>query len=313
MELRKAIIGVALLALAAPQAPAQTVAGQVGDRAKLVGNDVKHAAQDFLAIWTSPIRGSTKDYLIVAGVLGAGALVSPFDDDLDRWAIRNRDRGVLDAIKPLRRGGDFYSINKAAPYVGALYVIGVVTKKEGIRDGIFGCLAAYGANTTIRHQVLYRLIGRDRPETIKNPGDVPEAERTPPAQQGDQYDFNFPADGWGQHTFPGGHIATMTTCASFLSHRFEMGPVEPALAVLVGAMGIGRIADRGHWLSDQVVGAAFGFAIGREVAHRQLKRRAARRAADAAKETEIPATPPAGSPYYGYDPRGTRIGWQVAF
>lgn len=305
MKWKQALLGCTLVAGMAHEARAQSVV-------QIVGSDVKHAAQDFAAIWTSPLRGSGKDYLIVAGVLGAAALVSPLDDEVDRWAVDNEDKGFLKAIAPFRRGGDLYSINKAAPYVAGLYVIGVATKHEGIRDGIFGCLAAYGANTTIRHQVVYRLIGRDRPETQK---DVPEGGTpTPPAQHGDQYDFRVPSDGWGDHSFPGGHIATMTTCASFLSHRFEMGLVEPVLAGLVGVMGVGRIADRGHWMSDQVVGAAFGYAIGREVARRQLKRRseaAAKAASGAAIDTEASAT---GAPYMGYDRNGaTRLGWQVTF
>jgi membrane-associated phospholipid phosphatase len=300
MKSRATLIGCALVVLCAPEAQSQSVA-------QIVGSDVKHAAQDFAAIWTSPLRGTGKDYLIVAGVLGAAALVSPMDDEVDRWAIDNEKKGFLKAIKPFRRGGDFYSINELTPYVAGLYVIGVATKHQGIRDGIFGCVAAYGANTTIRHQVVYRLIGRDRPEPIKNPTD---ANRTPPAQHGDQYDFNVPSDGWGQHSFPGGHIATMTTCASFLSHRFEMGLVEPVLAGLVGVMGIGRIADRGHWVSDQIVGAAFGFAIGREVARRQLKRNATR---DAAEAEEAAAPGVTSAPFIGTDANGTRVGWQVTF
>lgn len=87
-----------------------------------------------------------------------------------------------------------------------------------------------------------------------------------------------------------------------------MGPVEPALGVLVAAMGVGRIADRGHWLSDQVVGAAFGFAIGREVARRQLKRKAA-----AAGGVAPGRGASAGEPYVGRHPQGTIIGWQVTF
>ncbi|MBA3890721.1 MAG: phosphatase PAP2 family protein [Gemmatimonadaceae bacterium] len=299
MKSRATLIGLALIALSASEARSQSVA-------QIVGNDVKYAAQDFAAIWTSPLRGTGKDYLIVAGVLGAAALVSPFDDDVDRWAIRNRDTGVLDAIRPFRRGGALYSINELTPYVAGLYVVGVATKHEGIRDGIFGCVAAYGANTTIRHQVLFRLIGRDRPEPIKNVGD---GTPTPPAQHGDQYDFTIPSEGWGQHSFPGGHVATMATCASFLSHRFDMGLVEPALAGLVAVMGVGRLADRGHWLSDQIVGTAFGFAIGREVARRQLKRKAQREAPTV--EASTPGM--TSAPFIGTDANGTRVGWQVTF
>ena len=301
MRMRFAVTGLALVALAPDGASGQSVV-------RMVGTDLKHAAEDFAAVWTSPLRGTTKDYLIAAGVLAAGAVASPLDDEVDRWAIRNRDRRFLELIRPFRSGGTFYSINDLTPYVAGLYVVGVATKHRGIRDGIFGCLAAYGANTTIRHQVVYRLVGRDRPETTKHLDDgvVP----TPPAEHGDQYDFNVPADGWGQHSFPGGHVATMTTCASFLSHRFRLGPVEPVLVGLVAVMGVGRLADRGHWLSDQIVGSAFGFAVGREVARRQLKRRAREANAGAGS---APTSGAEGAPYMRRDPDGMRVGWEVRF
>jgi hypothetical protein len=292
---------VALLATSASRATAE--AQSVG---RMVVDDVTNAARDFGAIWISPFRGSAKDYLITGGVLAASAALSPLDDDVDRWAVRNRDRGVLDAIRPFRRGGDLYSINKATPYVGGLYVVGLLTKSRGIRDGIFGCAAAYGANTTIRHQVVYRVIGRNRPDTIRN---RPEGYVPVGATQGDQYEFNVPSKGYGDHSFPGGHVATMATCASFLSHRFRLGAVEPALAVLVTAMGVGRIADQGHWLSDQVVGVAFGYAVGREVARRQKQRLERERVGPPFPE---PASRDTG-PYIGADENGTRIGWQYGF
>ena len=296
----RAIVAALLVTLLAPgTARSQTVG-------KMVVDDVTNAARDFGAIWISPFRGGGEDYLIAGAVLAAAAALSPLDDDVDRWAVRNRDRGVLDAIRPFRRGGDFYSINKATPYVGGLYVVGLLTKSQGIRDGIFGCAAAYGANTTIRHQVVYRVIGRNRPDTIRN---RPEGYVRVGATHGDQYEFNVPSKGYGDHSFPGGHVATMATCASFLSHRFRMGAVEPALAILVTAMGVGRIADQGHWLSDQVVGVAFGYAIGREVARRQKAR--LHRKSEVAPFVES-ATHGTG-PYIGADANGTRVGWQHSF
>ncbi len=100
----------------------------------------------------------------------------------------------------------------------------------------------------------------------------------------------------------------MATYASFLSHRFHLGAAEPALAVLVAAMGVGRIADRGHWLSDQVVGVAFGYAVGREVARRQ-KRRLERETPG----SSLPETASRTGPYIGSDENGTRFGWQHSF
>jgi membrane-associated phospholipid phosphatase len=272
---------------------------------KMLVDDVTNAGRDFGAIWIAPFRGSAKDYLIAGGVLAGAAALSPLDDEVDRWAIANRDRGVLDAIKPFRRGGDLYSLNKATPYVGGLYVVALATKHRGIRDGIFGCAAAYGANTTIRHQVLYRVLGRNRPDTIRN---RPEGYVPPGAEHGDQYEFNVPADGYGQHSFPGGHVATMATCASFLSHRFEMGIVEPVLVATVAAMGVGRLADQGHWLSDQVVGTVFGYAVGREVARRQKRRLERER-----NEARTAEAPKPSSVYVGSGREGTRLGWNITF
>ena len=291
---------VALFALLDPESDA--AAQSIG---RMLVDDVSNAGRDFGAIWIAPFKGSARDYLIAGGVLAGSAALSPLDDDVDRWAVKNRDRGVLDAIKPFRRGGDLYSLNKATPYVAGAYVVALATKHRGLRDGIFGCAAAYGANTVIRHQVLYRLVGRNRPDTIRN---RPEGYVPPGAEQGDQYEFNLPADGYGQHSFPGGHVATMATCATFLNSRFEMGVVEPVLVAAVAAMGVGRLADQGHWLSDQVVGTAFGYAVGREVARRQ-KRRLEREKSEA-RSTEAPK---GGNVYVGSGREGTKLGWSVTF
>jgi len=298
-SLRKLLV--ALFLTDAEEGAAQNVA-------RMAFEDVANAARDFGAVWVAPFRGSSKDYLIAAGVLAGGAALSPLDDNVDRWMLAHEDRGFLDALSPIRRGGDFYSLNKAAPYVGGLYIVGLVTKHRGIRDGIFGCAAAYSANTTMRHQVIYRAIGRNRPDTLR---DHPEGYVPTGASDGDQYVFHIPARGYGDHSFPGGHVATMTTCATFLSHRFELGLVEPALGVLVAAMGVGRMADRGHWLSDQVVGVAFGYAVGKEVARRQKRRLARER--PGAMSTESAISNEGSGPYIGADANGTRFGWQASF
>jgi membrane-associated phospholipid phosphatase len=256
------VLAIAASAVASLQLPAQSIG-------KMLVDDVTWAGRDFAAIWLSPFKGDARDYLIAGAILGGSAALSPFDDDVDRWAVKNQDRGVLKSLAPVRSGGDLYSLNKATPYVGAAYLLALATKHRGLRDGIFGCASAYAAGTTIRHQVVYRVIGRNRPDTVRN---RPEGTSGPPAEHGDQYEFDVPANGWATHSFPGGHVSTMATCASFFAHRYDAKYIDPALIALVTAMGVGRIADRGHWLSDQLVGTAMGVAIGKEVARRQLRR-----------------------------------------
>lgn len=291
------LVALAATVLSAASLPAQSVG-------RMVADDVKRAGEDIWSVWLSPFRGGTRDYLLTAAVLGGSAALSPLDDNVDRWAAANRSRGFLKSLAPIRTGGDFYSLNKATPYVAGLYAVALATKHRGTRDGIFGCLAAYTAGSTLRSQVVYRVIGRDRPNPVRerDPGSAP------PSEQGDQYRFRIPAQGWGSNSFPGGHVATMATCASFFSHRYDAKYIDPPLIALVAAMGVGRMADRGHWLSDQTVGIAMGYAVGKEVARRQLRRLASERAGAAAAATgdrsALMMTP-------GDD--GVVVGWRFTF
>ncbi len=270
---------------------------------KMLVDDFGGIARDVGSVFLSPFRGSGRDYLIAGGVLAGSAALSAFDDNVDRWALANEGRGVLKSLDPVRSGGDFYSLNQATPYVIGLYGVALATKHRGIRDGIMGCVSSYTANTLLRHQVWYRVLGRDRPDTAR---DRLEGEFGPPAKQGDQYRFSGFNDSWGAHSFPGGHVATIATCASFFMHRYEAKYFDPALVALVAAVGVGRIADRGHWASDQVVGVAYGYAIGREIARRQLRRLARER-------TDGSVSIPTGGTLFDVGRDGVRLGWQSTF
>jgi hypothetical protein len=89
-------------------------------------------------------------------------------------------------------------------------------------------------------------------------------------------------------------------------NRYDAPYLDIPLVALVGAMGLGRIADRGHWLSDQVVGIAMGYAIGKEVAHRQL-RRLERERGNAAASVDH------GGALVGPSENGVLLGWRLTF
>jgi hypothetical protein len=233
----------------------------------MVVNDVKHAAADLWSVWTSPLRGHGRDWLIAGGVVAASAAISPLDDNVDRWAIRHANDNVYDAVNPFREGGDAFSGRTITPLAVGTLLVSVVTKSQPMQDGVFGCLSAYIANYGVRHAVMNPLVGRTRPDSSR---DTP----SPAARPGDQYEFDFPSDGsWGQRSFPGGHAANVTSCGSFLANRFDMGVFEVIPYAAIGSVTLARMLDRRHWLSDQVIGVATGWAIGKAVADRQLKRR----------------------------------------
>jgi membrane-associated phospholipid phosphatase len=95
-------------------------------------------------------------------------------------------------------------------------------------------------------------------------------------------------------------------CASYLSHRFQMGFAEPVIYAAAAGIGIARIADRRHWTSDTVLSLVAGYAIGRTIAGRQLKRLNANAAA--------PGTPGASLGAYAGDGGAHYVvSWRLTF
>ena len=229
--------------------------------AKMIGDDVGHAAKDIVATWKSPFTTTANDWWMAASGLAFSAVVSPADVQIDRWFLDNRQSSAWSALKAFREGGPAFSGRTITPVAVGLYAIGLATKSTAIRDGVWGCVAAYGAESIIRTQVFYRIIGRERPDSAR--GDHDEQ----PSEHGDQYQLEVPASkAWGAHSFPAGHVANVAACASFLTYRFSSLAVAiPANAVMAG-VGVGRMVDRRHWNSDTLIGALFGYAIGKEVA-----------------------------------------------
>jgi len=224
---------------------------------KMLADDFGNAAKDVLAIWTSPFHGSSKDWLIVAGTVGAFAASTMADIEVSDWAIRNDSSGFFRALKPVRKGGYLFSGKYVVPPVAAVYVVGLAMKNQDMRDFVLGCMTSWGSQSIVR-KATYMLVGRARPDS--SPADA--------------NDWSVPSDGgWQQHSFPAGHVANALACASYWNHRFHMGAAGPAAYALAAAVGIGRFADRAHWLSDTVVGSVLGYAVGKEIARRSNARR----------------------------------------
>jgi hypothetical protein len=306
LRLRSVLAASALLISAVAPAAAQTSVP------RMIGKDIEHAARDIWSIWTSPFDADPRDLLAGLWIIGSAVAISPADDDVDRWAVRNANSSFFDALEPFRKDGVLYGGGRLAPVAGALYVTGIIIKNQKLRDGITGCGASWLSNNILRRQVLYRLVGRERPDPTR--GENPP----PPAEPGDQYEFDFPNDPpdnvekWGWNSLPGGHIANIMACASFFNNRFDFGFVEPVLYAFVGAIWMARTADRAHWTSDQLLGTVFGYAIGREVARRQLKREADR-AATATAGGSATLAPPREGPYLVKTGETVRVGWQLRF
>ena len=256
MQFRNFLIAAALLG-GASVSKAQSVG-------KMLKDDWGNMGKDVWAVWSSPFDASGRDWALVGATLAASAAMLPADKPMERWAQRNENASGLKFLDPLRRRGILFSGKYVVPPALGLYVVGVATKNQAIRDGVMGCAASWGS-TGIARRVVYLAIGRERPDT--SPDD--NMRFTLPNKRG------LGKDGWQYRSMPAGHFANVAGCATFLNKRFDMGIVEPALyAAALGVM-LGRTLDHGHWMSDNVIGGAMGYAAGSEIARRSLKRRAA--------------------------------------
>ena len=265
---------------------------------RMLETNVKHVIGDAWDVWTSPFRSKPRDWLAAAGGVAVAGAVSPFDDNVDRWAVNHHSDKAFDFTKPFRSGGVAFSGKTFTPIAAGALVLGLATKNESIQEGLFGCVTAYGASSMVRTFVVYPLVARTRPEPR-----VPNVV-APPAKQGDQYKFSVPGSSdWGKHSLPGGHMSNVVACAEFLTSRFSLGVVEPALWATAGAIGFGRLLDRGHWTSDQVIGAVFGYAVGKQIALRS-RRRAERKPSHQSDESRLFVSPQAG---------GMKLGWNLRY
>lgn len=296
MRLRS-VVGLGVLALVVTTARAS--AQSVGN---MVVSDVRNAVGDVVGVWIAPLHSNARDWLGAVGVVGLSAAVSPWDDDVDRWMVSHHDASAWSALKAFREGGVAFAGKTITPVVVGVYTVGLVTKSQPIRDAVWGCVASYGSESLVRSQVIYRLFARNRPDSVRG------AHTLVPSEQGDQYHFGFPGDGWGKHSMPAGHVANIAACASYLTHRFHTGWATPAVYSVVAGVGVGRMVDRRHWTSDTVLGTLFGYAIGKEVATRTLHR-------------EAHPSSPEGAITHGamqgllFSPgeRGMLVGWQMSF
>ena len=267
---------------------------------KMLGDDFKNFGGDVWAVWTSPFHATKKDWLTTGLVIGGSALISPFDDEIDRAMVRNVDNDGWVVIKELREGGALFSGKYITPVAGAVLIYALATKNTKIQEGIFGCLASYASTSIVRNYVVYYLVGRERPDSARD-----DAINSPPAQHGDQYQFTFPGSkDWGMHSLPAGHVANIMACATFLNRRFDMGYVEPALYALTAGIGVGRLVDRRHWMSDTFLGIAFGYASGRVVAKRSY---------DRANPTAGGLKSAMSGAYLSPERGGLTIGWKRTF
>lgn len=222
--------------------------------------DVKNITGDIWGVWTSPLRATGRDVAIAGGAALGVALTSFADSVLWRWMVTHPHAFPLRVLEPIRE--DFpihlYELGSGQyilPASAAAYIAGRLSHSVALRDAGLGCAAGHLSSLGFRTVVLAG-VARTRPRVTPEP-----------------FHISFPgSSNWDNQSFFSGHISNSMACASFLNHRFSLGWGAIVPYSYSAAIGLGRMADGRHWLSDTMTGAVVGFAIGRTIAIRQRHR-----------------------------------------
>ena len=251
----KRLIVASMIAMVAGPVQAQRTA-------KSVLKDLEYGVRDILYVWASPLHADSDEWATFAASAGLVGATLVIDDDVDSAMLRHPNSAFMKALDPFRESSDGGVFNLGSgkalqPLAGLLYVVGFAFDSRALRDAGLGCASTQQASILVHH-AAYTVIARERPSTAN----------------GNQYLIELGGGDWEQHSFYGGHAGNIMGCVTYWNERFHLGAAEPVLYALAVGVGLGRVADQRHWLSDTVTGMLIGHAFGRVIAHRARARAA---------------------------------------
>lgn len=207
---------------------------------------------DLWGIVSSPVHWDGQDWAIagtaVAATVATGVFVDQYfqdesqesrSDDKDRWS------GTFGQL------GTIYSVG----VLGAAGAYGWIADDErGVNVLVDGLEASIIASCVIAPTIKF-ATGRSRPNKTAQDSDV-------------FHPFS------GDFSFPSGHTTQAFTVASTLAWSFPDHPVLGGVAFVAAAgVGLSRINDDEHYMSDVVAGAILGSWVGYEVVRFNTDRR----------------------------------------
>ncbi|HKC25275.1 MAG TPA: phosphatase PAP2 family protein [Thermoanaerobaculia bacterium] len=203
---------------------------------KLLFKDMGH-------VLASPVHWSGGEWAITFVTIGGAAGVSTQDDEVYAWAKKQTG-----AWRDLADSGEWFGTwYGVLGLLGGFYVEGAIFHDTKAKRVCIDGLIAAGIADGLITSVIATGVGRERPD--KNEG---------------AYKFR-PFHG---RSFPSGHVTTMFALASVISASYDYSPVVSVLAYGTALAGsYARLRKGAHFLSDELVAAVIGQAVGNTVVH----------------------------------------------
>jgi len=229
----------------------------------LLGSDLK---QEF----TAPFHFSLKDWRTVGAVAIVGGALFLADEPVQRYALHLRDSSatVRNVSKYVTRFGGSYE----AYILAGLGAYGFIFKNEKIKTTTLLATQAYITGAAMESFLKF-VSGRQRPYYY-NPRQV-DAE---PKFHGP---FTSSKDVNGKRinsSFPSGHTTVAFAAATVFAMEYRDRPLVPLISYSAATLiGLSRITENKHWITDVFFGGVLGYFTGRLVVnnyHRYAKLKA---------------------------------------
>lgn len=214
-------------------------------------------------MWTAPFHLDLKGALLFGAVLvGTGVLIA-------------NDEGIYESFKSYQNR--YVWVDKVSPKItllgdwgidcgiaGLFLLSGLVIKDKKARDTGWMALETL-LHTGILAQVVKHLAGRQRP-WVENGID----HWYGPGAFFKRYSQNFFSR---YDSFFSGHTVSAWGLATVIAENYKDDFWVPLTCYgLATAVGLSRLTEDDHWLSDVFVGAVVGYAVGKMVVRNQNKR-----------------------------------------
>jgi len=249
--------------LAGQDAGAQEDAAPIPVEKKGLSRYSTNFLKDEAEMWTAPLHLDVKGLLVCGSVLAAtGVLIA-------------NDEGIYENFKAFQ--GDNPWVDKASPALsllgdwgvdcgiaGLFFLGGVIARDEKARN------TGLMAWETLLHtgflvQVVKHLAGRQRP-SVDSGNDYWHGPAAFFKRYSEGYFSNY-------DSFFSGHTVSAWGLATVIAENYrDRSWVPIACYGLAALVGLSRLTEDAHWLSDVFLGAAIGYAVGKMVVRNQNKR-----------------------------------------
>lgn len=219
--------------------------------------------------FTKPFHMKDKDWGNFGKFAAITFAMSFTDEPIQKKVLklRNRNTSINNISKYVTKFGGVYEVISLA----GLGTYGFVFKNEKLQTTTILATQAYITATALE-SVLKYLSGRTRPSYYRADQEAEPRFLGPFTKA-----LRDPAGKREYSSFPSGHTTVAFAAATVYASEYRDKPLVPIIAYSAASLiGVSRVTENKHWVTDVFVGATVGYLAGKQIVksyHRYAKKK----------------------------------------